>query len=372
MIRPIDRAILLGLLKRNRHRVGVKRRTGLYPLETVNLFVTMRCNAHCGHCFCWEDLNVGIRELDLDEYERVAENFVPIRLMVVTGGEPTLRRDLFDVCSAFASRNKTEAVMINTNGLRPDFIEDFAVRFKERFPDHGLVFQLSLDGLQPTHDKIRGVKGNFDKVIDSLKRVWALKARFTNLTAVTLTVINEYNYTELKELNAHLKGTISPEFYGGYELVRDVEKTAWNILPEVKETGVGPKNMGLPPLESFDQIAADLGVISRSNPFRADAYHQHNLMQLEMVRTGRPQAKCSAGQSVGVFYSNGDIAHCEFTLPFANIAEFDYNFTELWHSDRADARRKQITGCHCIHGSFHGKAVEYDWKCLAKMAWASM
>lgn len=370
MFRSIDRRILFDILKRNRYRSRVKRQTGLYPLESMNVFVTMRCNAKCEHCFCWQDLNIGIPELSLEHYTRLAEQFIPLELMCFTGGEPTLRKDLLEVAKAFASRGMVSTVMINTNGLKPDLLVELTERFKTEFPDHGLVFQLSIDGLEETHDRIRGVPGNYKKVIESLQKIWKLKQRFTTaFTAVALTVITDQNYRELVALNDALRAEVGNDFYQGFELLRDVERTAWNIPDEVREKGVGPKNMDLPPREAFDQIAADLTFINRRNPYRLDPFHLHNLLQLEMVKTGKPAAPCvTAGQSVGVLYANGDVAHCEFTLPFANVADFGFDFRALWHSEAANKRRSQITGCHCIHGCFHGKSVEFDPMMLARMA----
>jgi MoaA/NifB/PqqE/SkfB family radical SAM enzyme len=136
----------------------------------------------------------------------------------------------------------------------------------------------------------------------------------------------------------------------------------------VREKGVGPKAMNFPPLEAFGQIAEDLKLIQRRSTPRVSSFHIHNLAQLRMVATGKPQYPCvTAGQSVGVIYSNGDVAHCEFTLPFANLAEFGFDFDALWHSDAANARRGQIKACHCTHGCFHGKAVEYSARGLVEM-----
>ncbi len=372
-MQPIDRAILKDTTRRLVRNKAEKRRTGRYPLDMLILYVTMRCNARCDHCFCWEDLNVGIREMTLEEIESLADSVPPMRQLLLTGGEPTLRRDLLEVARAFAKRGKTEMVRINTNGLKPDKLIELAQAFKSEFPGVGMDFQLSLDGLEETHDRIRGVPGNFKKVIESLQKLYALRTELSAFSSHVLTVITEQNYRELLPLNDLLRSEVAPDVVQGFELVRDVETTAWLIPQEVSEKGVGPKAMALPPREAFPQIAADLKTINARGPFRANAFHVHNLAQLRMVETGKEQYKCvTAGSAVGVVYSNGDVAHCEFTLPFANLAEFDYDFNVLWNSDAANERRRQISKCYCIHGCFHGKAVEYSWKGIAEMAKAAM
>ncbi len=369
----LDLQILGQTAKRYFHNRREKRRTGLYPLDMLILYVTMRCNAKCDHCFCWEDLNIGIPEMSLEQIESLAGSVPPMRTLILTGGEPTLRADLPEVFSAFARHGKAETIMVNTNGLKPDLIESLARRMKSEHPGTGLDFQISIDGLEETHDRIRGVPGNFRKAISSLQRVFELAREFPALSAHVLTVITELNHRELVALNDHLREHVGPQIIHGFELVRDVETSAWGIPEEIREKGVGPKAMNMPPVEEFDRIAEDLKTIQRRSTPRVSSFHIHNLAQLEMVRTQREQYPCvTAGQAVGVIYSNGDVAHCEFTLPFANLGKFDFDFEKLWHSPAANERRGQIRSCFCTHGCFHGKAVEYSLKGLREMARASL
>jgi MoaA/NifB/PqqE/SkfB family radical SAM enzyme len=372
-MRPIDRRIIKDTAKRLVHNTREKKRTGLYPLELAILYVTMRCNAKCDHCFCWEDLNVGIPEFTLEQFAKLADSMPRVRMLLMTGGEPTLRRDLDEIFRIFASRDKADVIQINTNGLKPDKIMAFVEQMKAEFPGTGLDLQISLDGLPDTHDAIRGVPGNFAKALETARRVHELKRTVPMLSANLLTVITEKNYRELVELNELLQREVAPDVIHGFELVRDVATTAWGIPPEIAEKGVGPKAMKLPPVEDFPAIEADLKLIHSRGPFRANAFHIHNLAQLRMVATQREQYKCvTAGQAVAVLYSNGDVAHCEFTLPFANLREFDHDFDALWHSDAANERRRQIRSCYCIHGCFHGKAVEYSWRGVAAMTKAAL
>jgi len=373
MIRKLDRQILFDAAKRLWRNRAARRRTGLYPLEHIILYVTMRCNARCEHCFCADSLNKGLPEPSLEQIERIAETIPPLRHLSLTGGEPTLRADLAAIIRAFARRGKVDTFCVCTNGLKPARIEELAVEIKSEFPDRGLLFQVSIDGLEATHDAVRGVPGNFQKAIESLRAIQRLRGRFRNLAAGVLTVVMDRNHGELVALNDFLRREVADDLPHGFELVRDVSKTAWNIPPEVAESGGAPGALRLPPREAFGQIAADLETIHRRSPsHHANSFHVHNLAQLRMVATGRPQYPCvTAGQSVGVIYSTGEVAHCEFTKPFAGLADFDYDFQALWNSEAAQRRRAQIRGCYCTHGCFHGKAVEYSWRGLWEMTRAA-
>ena len=65
-------------------------------LGTVILFVTSRCNAFCQTCFYHEELNQP-GDLTFAQLERVSQTMPPITDLWLSGGEPTLRRDLCDV-----------------------------------------------------------------------------------------------------------------------------------------------------------------------------------------------------------------------------------------------------------------------------------
>jgi len=357
-------------LRRNR---AEKKRSGLYPLETLILYVTMRCNCKCAHCFLHDALNTGADEMSLDQIERLAESVPPLRQLQLTGGEPTLRRDLPEIIRAFARRGKAALIGVNTNGLNTGEIVALAEAVKGEFPALGLAFQISIDGLEETHDRLRGVPGCFGKAMETLRRLSDMRQRLPGLAAHVLTVISESNYKELVPLNDYLRENVGKDVLQGFELVRNVETTAWNIPRAIKEANTGPKKSVLPPVEAFDRIARDLKKLNRRSANPANAFHVHNLAQLEMVKTGRPQFKCvTAGQAIGVVYSNGGVAHCEFTKPFAKLSEFGWDFQALWRSEAAEQRRRQIGQCYCIHGCFHGTSVEYSWKGLARMFLAGL
>src|SRR5262249_29514196 len=85
-------------------------------LGTVILFITSRCNAFCQTCFYHEELNQP-GDLTLGQLIKVSETMPLITDLWLSGGEPTLRRDIGDVIDAFVRNNRVERVIIPTNGL---------------------------------------------------------------------------------------------------------------------------------------------------------------------------------------------------------------------------------------------------------------
>src|SRR6188474_3787570 len=85
-------------------------------LGTVILFVTSRCNSLCRTCFYHEELNQP-GDLTFEQIEKISRTMPPITDLWLSGGEPTLRRDLSDIIDLFVSSNGVKRIIIPTNGL---------------------------------------------------------------------------------------------------------------------------------------------------------------------------------------------------------------------------------------------------------------
>ena len=96
-------------------------------LGTVILFVTSRCNAFCQTCFYHEELNQP-GDLTFAQIEKVSRTMPPITDLWLSGGEPTLRRDLSDIIDLFVANNGVDRIIIPTNGLIKSRVYDVVDR----------------------------------------------------------------------------------------------------------------------------------------------------------------------------------------------------------------------------------------------------
>lgn len=129
---------------------------GRIPLSVI-FEVTQRCNLRCRYCSIWKNPPP---ELSLPEVRRLVAEMAECGTQVVSlvGGEPFLRDDLEQIGDAIKERGMQVAICTNGHG--------FAERITH-FP--GLFFlAISLDGLQPTHDALRG-RGAFASALASLR-----------------------------------------------------------------------------------------------------------------------------------------------------------------------------------------------------------
>ena len=136
-------------------------------VQSVSWNVTYRCNLDCPHCY----LDCGTRrygkgELTLGEAFRVLDDLGDINdraCLILTGGEPLLRPDIFDIASYASSKGLT--VFLGTNGT---LLDGGAVR---RMAEAGISgVGVSIDSINPeVHDSFRGMKGAWELAIRALK-----------------------------------------------------------------------------------------------------------------------------------------------------------------------------------------------------------
>jgi AdoMet-dependent heme synthase len=89
-----------------------------YTAYSVSWNLTQRCNLECAHCYMSAHAGAETRgELSTEECRRVIDEIAlvnPNVFLILTGGEPFLRKDLFDIAGYAAA--KTFTTVIGTNG----------------------------------------------------------------------------------------------------------------------------------------------------------------------------------------------------------------------------------------------------------------
>jgi len=143
-------------------------RTGFYPPRAMLISPTMQCNLHCYGCYAGDYSRDG--EVEAEEIHRIfneAEE-MGIHLVVVLGGEPFLRKDLFDI---YKDHPKMFFHVFTHGG----FLDEVTVG---KIADLGNVSPaVSLEGYETETDQRRG-KGHFQKVMRGLALLREAKVLF--------------------------------------------------------------------------------------------------------------------------------------------------------------------------------------------------
>lgn len=139
----------------------------------LRLSLTEACNFRCGYCLPDGYRVDGGRPafLAIDEIRRLIGAFaaVGLRKVRLTGGEPTLRKDLTDIIATVAAVPGIQRVALTTNGCRlPAHVDGWR--------DAGLTsFNVSVDSLDASrfraitgHDRLDGILEDRDALVDVL------------------------------------------------------------------------------------------------------------------------------------------------------------------------------------------------------------
>ena len=166
--------------------------------------LTYNCNLKCKMCPFWKRLSP---DSSLKQEKAVLKHIYNSGAVGVAfeGGEPLLRKDLVDILSF--SRSLPLHTSLITNGT---LLES---RIDEIAPYINGVVYVSLDGLEKTHDTIRGVGGSFRK---SVRGISAAKEKVA--VTINTTIMNE-NIDEIenmvylaKELGTKISVAIAHEY----------------------------------------------------------------------------------------------------------------------------------------------------------------
>lgn len=169
-----------------------------YGFMSVQWHITSRCGNHCRHCYMYDSTRYETELKNecsfetlvkiLDEIEIFEKKWgFKINDFFITGGDPLIREDCFDLFQILQSRSKKIHVMGCPETLTAKNLGLLQSAGVKRF-------QMSLDGLQETHDYYRG-SGSFERTVNALKFL----EEYDIQGSIMFTLTDE-NYSELVPL----------------------------------------------------------------------------------------------------------------------------------------------------------------------------
>jgi MoaA/NifB/PqqE/SkfB family radical SAM enzyme len=124
-------------------------------------------------CYIWQNPTVPAEEVSLTTLEKIP---VGIDNLNLSGGEPTLRRDLPEIVDVLYP--KARVFEISSNGLHPERLEGII----RKYPD--IKVRFSLEGFEATNNRIRGEDDGFNAKVRGLRRLRQLGGRDLGFAAV--------------------------------------------------------------------------------------------------------------------------------------------------------------------------------------------
>ena len=282
-----------------------------HPLTTLFWECTLRCNLACRHCGSDCHKTAAFKDMPLEDLyptlDSIAKAYDPHKVMIiVTGGEPLVRKDLERCGRAFYERGFPWGMVTNAVGLTPE-------RYRSLLESGLRSVTISLDGIGETHDWMRGMPGTYDKAIKAIGMVVASNA-------VAFDVVTCVNKRSIKQL---------PQIK---ELLISLGVKAWRLFtvfpvgraaqdPELQLSG-----------EEFRAALDFIKVTRKEGRIRCSYGCEGFLGDYEgEVRDGF--FMCSAGVTVGSVMADGSIAACpSIRADYSQGNIYKDDFVTVWQT----------------------------------------
>ena len=316
---------------------------GLLPVN-YTFSLTRRCNSRCKTCYIWDDEIKD--EMSFDEWRSVISSLgrAPVWI-TLSGGEPFLVEWIDEVIREIAKVNRPELLVIPTNALLPDVIErrlSSALPYITKRDISQVTINVSLDGLGELHNSVRGIPGNFDRVIETLVRLKDLQREFPVLSIGVHTVVSRWNVHGLRDLIDFVREDISPDQH---------------IFEVAEVRGEMNNNIDVP-TPSREEFELFLSVLDRVNMDKGRKgwinraiviFRKRYYAFLKGILYEQKQALPSfAGFASVQINSNGDVWDCAVhTDVMGNLGHYDYDFKRFWKEcDGVKAVQSKVKSSH--------------------------
>ena len=324
-----------------------------YLPEILTLTVTWRCNYKCKMCDVWKMDNQG-KELEFENYRSLIHDkaLSSIRVVRVTGGEPFAKKDVKPILKLLSSLPKIELIYINTNGSYKEKTIDAVKTILSINKKIKVVVNTSIDGMPGLHDSIRGINGGFDRTIQTLEALNALKAKTQRLElGINQTVLKpgkkhiDYVIWLANELKIPYHGEIAVRMDGG------------NLFSNFVDMSVS-KKVSFEPYSQFNQqelittlemIQNGMGLEINFKTFRwlrdvTSLYFFSGLMQRLLYGESNLNPPCQALFSHLRIMPNGEVITCMYhNHELANVK--DRGLYDIWKSRTFQNARKCVKEC---------------------------
>jgi MoaA/NifB/PqqE/SkfB family radical SAM enzyme len=279
------------------------------------VILTYRCSARCSMCHVWKHPTRPEAEVTPATLAKVPSGFDFINL---SGGEPTLRRDLPEIVDILYP--KACKLEISTNGLHGDRL----VPLVKKYPD--LKIRISIEGLGEKNDVIRGEKNGFEKKMATLGKLIEAGGQDLGLATtfqdenvdeiVKLYRLSQEQGVEFATSALHNGFQFFKSDNGQYDRVRVARKVE-DLITEMLKSGS---------VKTWFRAYLNLGLMGKI------------LGQDRLI-------PCTAATDFAFVDPWSDVYACNVRpdLKLGNLAEQSWD--EIFHGDVAAEKRREVAAC---------------------------
>ena len=300
------------------------------------VIVTYRCNARCNMCNRFKAPSKPEEEITVEAIKKLPEMY----FTNITGGEPFIREDLKDIVRELYK--KSDRIVISTNGFFTDRIVDLC----KEFPEIGI--RISIEGLEETNNKIRGLDDGFNKGYTTLKKLVEMGMKDVGF-GMTVQDANAKDLVALYDLSNDMNMEFATaSLHNSFYFVE-----AKNIIHDRPMVA-----------KEFEKLINKL-LASKSTKKWFRAYFNHGL--INYIYGQKRLLPCDMAFDTFFIDPYGDVMPCNGTKDkevMGNINQVE-KWDDLWESEQAEKVRSTVRCCDrdCwMIGSVSPAMRKYIWK----------
>ncbi len=283
--------------------------------------VTLNCNSRCLSCDIWKSDRT--EDIPPSFYKKLPASLLDIN---ITGGDPFLRKDLPEIVSILKEKCRQARIIISTNGLLTQRIQDTTRQILEIDPM--VALRVSIDGPEKTHDEIRGIPGGFNKAVDTIQALLKIGVKDLGIgctvSSKNVGLINSvYGLANRLGVEFSITSvTSSPIYFGDKEQFKPVNN---RVLKD-----------------GFDNlIRSELAYWNKKRWARA--YYDYTLY--DYISMQKRPFPCDAGENFFYLDPSGSVYPCDILdLPIGNLN--DSTFEDIWALSKAEEVRNVTRNCN--------------------------
>src|SRR5215470_10045348 len=287
------------------------------PLS-AHIKLTENCQAKCISCDYWKTRwqDVLNTEQAVDLVNQIAG--AGIHSLRLTGGEPLLRKDMFEVLRK-ANSTSFKSIIMQTNGLLLKKLH------KEINNSPISKVAVSLDGLEKTNDLIRGINGYFGLALEGIRLLRGKKVALS----VTLNRISAMELSRLRKVAQDV----------GAEIETNILSQSLSFF---KDSNIAPMWPGMPETEEIVRFVRE--------ELKRPAY-EVEYMEKYYRREKLAEPPCVLGFLQVFVLSNGDVlTGCYPLPPVGNILKQSLESilaSDAYYKQSLAMIRRECPGCTC-------------------------
>jgi radical SAM protein with 4Fe4S-binding SPASM domain len=280
--------------------------TEQYVPLVISWNVTLQCNLKCSHCYINAKETNLVEELSTDAAKMLIHQITEVSrpLLILSGGEPLLRNDIYEIIRYGADRGLKMGM--GSNGMLID--DEVAKKLK----DAGMwTVAISLDSSDPArHDTFRGVKGCWNRAVNAIKTL-----KKAGIEVQVNCTVTRQNYHEIKDIVALAESLGVDNFHLFFLVPTGRGSDLHDITPEMYE----------------EMIKSTLANTSESklNVKPSCAPQFMRVSKEQGVDMSRWVRGCMAGLYYCRIYPSGEVTPCPYMpVSLGNIRE--KSFKDIW------------------------------------------